>query len=384
MLIEHLALENFRRITKAELTLAPGANLFVGENAQGKTSILEAVNYIATGRSFRTQRDRECIAFSESKDAQPYAAAECRYLRHDDRHRIRVAISDAGKSVWLDGKTLPRLADLWGQLNVVVLLPSDLELVRGAPGQRRNLLDNLLAQVSRYDLAAMQSYGTALRQRNAILKSSRPDWSQCEVFEAEMAKHGARLARARERLTQRLAPLVSRNLTVLAGGRDQIELRHAHGWPKHAQITLDPEPKGSADSLAAQFKEWWKSTRESDRDRGTTQHGPHRADLAFQLDGQDARAYASQGQARTIVLALRLAEMEALEGVLGEPPILLLDDVLGELDQGRARHFLRLVAGKGLQALLTATDATIIESEIPLGARFRVHEGKIARPHSAS
>lgn len=383
MQIELLTLEHFRLVEKAELALAPGANLFVGENAQGKTTLLEAVNYLATGRSFRTTSDKQVIAF-EQETAQPFAAAECRYQRHGDRHRIRVAMADAGKTVWLDGKVVPRLADLWGQLNVVVLLPSDLDLVRGGPAQRRNLLDNLLAQVSRYDLGAMQSYGIALRQRNSLLKSHRPDWKQCEVFEVEMARHGARLALARQRLTKRLAPLVSRNLVTLAGGRDALRLEHEHGWPKHAGVSLEADDKEAADALAAQLHDWWKSHRDHDRDRGTTQHGPHRGDLAFHLDDRDARAYASQGQARTIVLALRLAELEALEGVLGEPPILLLDDVLGELDQNRARHFLRLVAGKGLQALLTATDATIIESEIPLGARFRVQQGKVSRAQSSS
>lgn len=383
MLIEHLSLEHFR-LVQAKIDLAPGANLFVGENAQGKTTILEAVSYLSTGRSFRTSRDREVLPHRKANDdlISRYAAAECRFESRGIHNTIRTAIIPTGKSFWANGKNMPKLGDLWGLLNVVIFVPSDVEMVMGGPAGRRALLGALLARTSKFDLEAMQSYANALRQRNALLKSDRRvSPTEYEAYEAQMAEHGTQMLMARQRMVEELAPIAQAQIREFTGGRDRFEMEHESGWPKGSGLTAQMLLEGSQgiEGIRERLRYFWARDRGGDERRGFTEHGPHRGDISLLLNGQDARSYSSQGQARTIVLAIRLAEMEMLERLTGETPVLLLDDVLGELDAKRASRFMQVLQRQGIQSLLTATDATAIEAELPVGARFKVKEGRVKR-----
>lgn len=375
MQLERLELRNFRLVGEADIPLAPGANLFLGENAQGKTTLLEAVALLAEGRSFRTTRDRDLLS---AQAVGGLTTVEARFSARGGRHHLRAALQPEGKVIYLDGKQVRRLGDLWGILNVVVFNPGDLSLILGPPAGRRGLLDGILAMSSRADLAVMQDYQRALRHRNALLREARraPD-AQFAVHEEQLALHGARLMLARHRLVGELAPLVSNQLAELAGGRDELQVVHESGWPKAAEINGLLEGD-DGDALRGRLVDLWEKGREADWERCYTRNGPHRADIGLVIDGRDARGFASQGQARSIVLALRLAELDLLEARCGEPPVLLLDDVLGELDRRRTSHFVRLLSRKGVQSLLTATDAAWLESELPIAARFEVHGGRVS------
>ncbi|CAN5239527.1 DNA replication/repair protein RecF [soil metagenome] len=372
MNLESLAIENFRLLRRVKVELAEGANLFIGENAQGKTTILEAVSCLARGRSFRTTRDREMIA----RNTEGVTSAEGRWSARGTRHAVRVAITPQGKSFWLDGKPMRRLGDLWGRVNVVTFVPEDLELVRGGPAERRALVDSLLAQSSAHNLATMQRYKTALGHRNAMLRSGNSGGAQFDAYEAQMADYGAQFLAARDALLSDFIPVAMEQLIKLTGGSEEFVLRHEAGWPASAKFydaaSADKPPD------AEQLARWWRDNRAADGDRGFTQHGPHRADIALMLDGQDARSFASQGQTRTIALSLRLAERAMIEKLSGEPPVLLLDDVLGELDKRRSQLFVRLLSQPGVQSLLTATDAAALESELPIAARFNVRAGEVS------
>lgn len=381
MRLERLTIGNFRLVRSATLELAPGANLLVGENAQGKTTVLEAVSLLATGRSFRAGRDRELVSHDAqpTPEGPPVTAVDGRFESRGVSHALRGAISGDVKAFWFDGKAIRKLGDLWGVLNVVVFIPADLELVRGGPAERRALVDSLLARASRYDLTSMQSYGAALKHRNALLRHERASDGEFEAYETAMAEHGARLLVARHRLLERLAPLAEGHLSALAGGADKFQATHETGLPQNAKVLemLGGAAPASAE-LMARLTEVWRHARAHDRQRGFTQHGPHRGDVGFVLNGRDARSYASQGQTRSIVLALRLAEVDLLERLCGEPPVLLLDDVLGELDRQRTRHFVKLLSRSGIQALITATDAAEIERDLPVAARFEVKAGGVS------
>lgn len=375
--IERLAIRDFRLVRGAELDLSPGANLFVGENAQGKTTILEAVSYLARGRSFRTARDKECLA-SIGAGAAGVASAEARFLRHGSRRLVRAAITPSGKTFWLDGKPLRTVGELWGVLPIVTFLPDDLELVRGVPTVRRSLLDALLAQVDPTGLAAMQSYGAALRQRNALIRDRAPA-AQLDAWEAQMAQWAAKLLPRRQRLVVRLAECVAHQVQILSRGTEAVTVTHDTGWPADSEIQKLTVAEAKTSALEEPLAAAWRDARAGDHDRLYTRHGPHRGDLVLRINGRDARVYASQGQARTLALALRLAERELLEQITGEPPVLVLDDVLGELDRQRSEHFIRLLSRDGVQSLLTATDAAPLEAELPIGARFHVAGGTVRR-----
>lgn len=236
MHIEDLSAENFRLLEKQTIKLSPGLNLFSGENAQGKTTILEMISYLSSGRSFRTSKDRECIRFRPIDKKEPddrFAASECRFVSHEVHHTVRCAITPAEKSCWVDGNQLKKLGDLWGTLNTVVFVPGDIELVRGGPDLRRALIGELLARTSRYDLQVMQRYALALRERNALLRdqfSTKND--QFDVFETQMAEYGAKLLVTRERMIRHFAMLAQEHLHQLTDGKDRFRMIHEPGWPK--------------------------------------------------------------------------------------------------------------------------------------------------------
>ncbi|MCC6546491.1 DNA replication and repair protein RecF [Candidatus Sumerlaeota bacterium] len=385
MHISELTSENFRLLHKQAIGLAPGLNLFSGENAQGKTSLLEAVSYLSSGRSFRTSRDRDCIRFKPSDapaDEGRFAAAECSFVSHEVQHKVRCAITPTEKVCWVDGNKLAKLGDLWGVLNTVVFVPTDIELVRGGPELRRALIGELLARTSRYDLQVMQRYALALRERNALLRDQfSTSNEQFDVFENQMAEYGAKLLTARERMIRHFAMLAQEHLHQLTGGRDRFQMSHESGWPRAAglpkECLSDDNPMRS--ELKSRLLNLWEHDREADAERGFTQNGPHRGDVAFSLNDRDARTFCSQGQARTIALALRLAEVEVLTILSAETPVLLLDDILGDLDQSRIERFAELLSKRGLQSLITSTDASTIETRLPVAAHFRVLGGEVKR-----
>ena len=376
MLLERLEIRDFRLIAHAVIDLAPGANLLVGENAQGKTSILEAVGLLAEGRSFRTSREADILPFSPT--SQPATASvEARFQAAGSRHLLRVALQTDRKAIYLDGNPVRRLGDLWGQLNVVQFNPADLQLVQGPPAGRRALLDGILAMSNHGDLEVMQRFQRSLRQRNALLRGDRrPAGTEFDAYEEQMAHWGARLMVAREGLVREMSPSMVAHLMEVAGGQETLRITHEAGIARSGS-TAQALEAGDVSALEEILREIWVESRQRDFDRATTGRGPQRADIALLLDGRDARSYASQGQARSLVLALRLAELDVLEARTGEPPILLLDDVLGELDRRRTSHFVKLLSRKGVQSLLTATDAAWVEGELPIAGRFRVEKGAV-------
>ncbi|MEO8376736.1 MAG: DNA replication and repair protein RecF [Candidatus Sumerlaeota bacterium] len=384
MHINELKTENFRVLQNQTIKLSPGVNLFSGENAQGKTTILECVGYLSSGRSFRTSRDRDCIRFrpSDAPTEDRFAATECNFISHEVQHVIRCGITPTEKSCWVNGNKLPKLGDLWGTMNTVVFIPSDIELVRGGPDLRRALIGELLARTSRYDLQVMQRYALALRERNALLRDQFSTTNeQFDVFENQMAEYGAKLLIARERMIKHFAILAQEHLHQLTGGKDRFVMSHEPGWPRASglpkECLSDDHPMRS--ELKSRLLNLWEHEREADAERGFTQNGPHRGDVAFSLNDKDARTFCSQGQARTIALALRLAEVEVLTILSAETPILLLDDILGDLDQSRIEKFAELLSKRGMQSMIASTDAATIEKRLPVGAHFHVESGTVKR-----
>ncbi len=379
MLLETLTIQNLRKIEESHLSLSPNINLITGENAQGKTTILEGVSILATGRSFRTSRDRDLIRRGmKSTEHEPFAAVETRFLKSDTRRKIRVAITTKSKSVYIDNKPISRLGELWGEINVVTFVPSDLELVQGGPPSRRSLVSSLLVRSSRHYLNTMQNFERSLKHRNRLIKervrSSSPEF---QAFEEQMASYGSELMIARTHLIKRFSEKASKHVMILAGGRDEFIISHEAGFSKASGFNPEWLDERKKETVSKWMKNYWTNQRRSDLDRGYTESGPQRMDMKLILNKTDARQFSSQGQARTIVLGLRLAELDLLKEVCHASPILLLDDVLGELDQRRTQHFMKILSRDNTQALLTATDAHQVEQELPIGGRFLVMDGSI-------
>ncbi len=360
----HLAglwLTDFRCYREAELRLAPGVTVISGANAQGKTSLLEAVAWAATGASFRGVPDAALVR----------AGCEAAILRAEVVDGTRVQLLEAeirasGRNrVRVNRQALKRAEDRAELVRVTVFSPDDLQLVKGGPAGRREYLDDLLVAAAPRYAAVRGDYERVLRQRNALLRHgirSADDERTLEVFNTQLARAGAELTRGRLRMLERLTPLVSDAYQELAGVSTVADAAYESAWLGDSE---DPES-----ALLAALGE----RRKAELDRGITLTGPHRDEWRLRVDELDSRSHASQGEQRTLALALRLAGHRLCTDVIGTPPVLLLDDVFSELDNHRAAALLaHLDAG---QTLVTTT-----QDAIPAGLHaeqlLRVDDGRL-------
>ncbi len=335
MHVTRLKLANYRNYKVLDFEPHPGLTLLFGDNAQGKTNVLESVYLCAVGRSHRTNHDSELVAKGE--DAA-YIRADV--LRGGIDRRIEVRLMRNGrKQIRIDGAAIARMGDLMGCLNAVLFSPEELSLVKEGPHARRRFLDVLLCQTSRAYFYSLVSYQRALSQRNTLLKAMREQdqrrSSQLEVWEEQLALHSTALHTARKGAMERIAPAASALHERIAGGAEALTLRY----------------KG--DLYGRELKDMLAANREDDIRRKSTGRGPHRDDFSVVVDGTDLRAFGSQGQQRTAALSIKLAEAACMEQMSGEQPVLLLDDVLSELDSGRQKRLLETVSDR--QAILTCT-----------------------------
>ena len=349
--IARLRVHCFRNYAEATVRFGPGLNIIYGQNAQGKTNLLEAIATLALTRSPRTTTVGDLLlwgqdgALAEADVARPPAnlTLAARFVRDPVSGRVtRTAV--------IDGKPRPARAVL-GLCPVVLFWPEDLALVRGGPEGRRRFLDVILAQTDPQSAVHMSRYRRVLEQRNALLHQVRTGGGGRDAlsgFTSELATHGAWLAQARSRLVIALAPLAAASLHDLSGRRERIALRYA---PAHADAIPD-------DLAAAEraLLETLHVRAGEEIARGITLAGPHRDDVAIDLDGRAARGSASQGQQRSIVLACKLAEVRYLQDRAGVAPVILLDDVLSELDPDRRAQLLALLAAGRNQVLVTTTE----------------------------
>jgi DNA replication and repair protein RecF len=345
--LRSLHLRHFRNYRDQEITFDAPKTILVGENAQGKTNLLEAVELLATLRSRRASRDRELV-YQEERQAQIAATVERLGVAHELVMELR---SSGRRSLKVDGQVLRRQVDFLGQVNAVVFSSLDLELVRGAPETRRHWLDGVLLQLEPVYLGLVEQYRQILRQRNALLKqdpaAAGDKFSQMAFWDAQLATTGSRIMRRRARLLQRLEPLAARWHQTISGGRETLTLTY------RPQVPL-PDPQASPEVIQAQFLAEIRAKAAAEHSLGSSLVGPHRDEVELCINGVAARAYGSQGQQRTLVLALKLAELELIEQVVRDPPLLLLDDVLAELDLQRQNQLLEAIQER-VQTLVTTT-----------------------------
>lgn len=355
MLVTRLALRDFRNFTEAELRPHPRFNVICGENGQGKTNLLEALYWLATLRPLRATRLRELVRWG-----QRATRVEGEVRRDGLDHQLAVEVREGERLALREGKN-QKAAQYFGALAVVLFTPDDVGLVRAAPADRRRFLDRAIFTGRPAHLADVVAYRRALDGRNALLRDNAAD-ALVEVYEHTLATQGARLMAARRAYVERLAPRFAAIVAAIAGEALAIELAY--------RPSLDHE---DADALAA----LWAEDRARDRDRGFTQRGPHADDLALSLLDRAARNYASQGQQRAIVLALKIAEIQLLEDQHRCTPVLLLDDVSSELDPRRnARLFEFLAAFEG-QVFITTTDAAFLKIDADRRT-WRITAGAVA------
>lgn len=368
MKIKRLELTNYRNYREQAISLAPGVSIFLGQNAQGKTNILEAVYYAALGRSHRTSADTELIFWEAGK-----ARLSLDFLRLDAENQLEFLFTrESRRKIFRNGASI-RMKDLIGTINIVLFSPEDLFLVKGAPAGRRRFLDMEISQADPayfYDLAV---YTRLLSQRNTLLKRIRDGESkesELPLWDAQLVPKAVSVMKKRIAAVTKLGVLAAKAQDELSGGKEKLSLR----YEIHGAETADGEEMTK--DLSSWYNEKLAESTKVDILRGATRFGPHRDDLAFFVNDVDLRAYGSQGQQRTGVLALKLAELSFFREETGEYPILLLDDVMSELDRERREQLLSFIRGEQLQALITATDEAYFPSG-GFGTVYHVEQGTV-------
>ena len=392
MHIRYLSLTNFRNYARLELALPKRSLLLYGANAQGKTSLLEAIYLLATGSSPLTPSDRQLIKWEAEAEGLPYARVWAEVVCRDHIQEVEVVLE---KRALANGKTRlqktirvdrvrKRRADLAGRLNVVLFMPQDVELVAGPPAGRRRYLDATLCQVDGAYCIALERYNEALRQRNAALRHLRDeggDPAQLAPFEEVLAREGVIVANGRRELVAALSQRADRIHQQLTGEAEWLRLEYHPNFDPAAPPALKyqmglglqpyegPPPGVRAEALVEAFRQALVARRADEIARGMTLIGPHRDGMCFVAGSPaqgthevDLGTYGSRGQQRTVVLALKLAELEWMQEQTRETPVLLLDEVLAELDAARRRYLLAQVNSVE-QALLTATDIEMFSTE---------------------
>lgn len=346
MLINRLKLNDYRNYETLDFRPDPGLNVIAGENAQGKTNALEAVFLCAFGKSHRTSRDAELI-----RRGMPGGYVGITLQNGLGTHTIEVKLrAEEPKKLLVDSQPIKRMGELMGTLNAVLFSPEDLCLVKGSPADRRRFMDMELSQMYPTYFYRLQQYNHALKQRNALLKESpiavKP--GMLAMWDEQLATLGEGIVEARCRFLDEVSTIAYDLHRQISGNRERLNVSYD---PNISVDTCANVREALLESLARSAQE--------DLRRGFTTVGPHRDDIAIKLEEIDLRAFGSQGQQRTAALSLKLSEIALLSEVKGEPPVLLLDDVLSELDESRQR--LLLEASRGCQCFLTCTSLSGIE-----------------------
>ena len=366
--VGHLWLTDFRCLEAVDLELGSGLTVLYGANGQGKTSLLEAVGWIARLRSFRRVPDALLV-----RAGVPQAVVRAEIATGERRQLFEAEVRATGRNrVFCNRQAVSRSRDVHGLLRVTVFSPDDLVLVKDGPAERREYLDELLATLSlRYD-AARADYERVLKQRNALLRGGvRDDEARTtlDVFDEQLVHAAAELVRGRLQLTERLVPAVATAYSRLAETDPVVEAEYVAEW------ATSPLAGSTLETLQGHLRDALAARRRAEIDRGLTLVGPHRDEWRLAINGLDARYQASQGEQRTLALALRLAGHEVIATLAGTTPVLLLDDVFSELDASRASALVRnLPPG---QTLLTT--AASVPREVVPEQQLRIAHGRVER-----
>lgn len=371
MYLRSIALRHFRNYHEQRVEFHAPKTILVGNNAQGKSNLLESVAFLATLGSPRIRNDHDLVCNGEEA-----AQIDGEIDRLSGRSALQAIVRRSGRrTVRANGETCRRQTDFLGTLNAVEFSCIDIDLVRGAPDYRRRWIDSLIIQLEPIYVYILREYGRILKQRNAALKQLKHDTNPTiadtlPALDQQLATAGTKVIRRRRRALDRLAPLARHWHHAIGGAAENLTIAY--------RSQLDPDdmterasrsapvdrPTDTDDPHAIQqrFLDRLQQYNSAERARGTTLIGPHRDDIELMIDDRPARHFGSQGQQRTLVLATKLAELQAIETVVGEPPLLLLDDVLAELDLTRQNHLLNVIEDR-FQTLITTTHLNAFDAQ---------------------
>lgn len=359
MIIESIELKNYRNYDTLHIQFSPKTNILFGNNAQGKTNLLEAIYVCSTTKSHRGSKDREMIRFQAEE-----SHLKIRLCKDQVPYRIDMHLKkNKAKGIAINGIPIRKASELFGVINVVFFSPEDLNLIKNGPSERRKFIDLELCQLNKLYVHSLVSYNHILMQRNRLLKdlAFRPEYEETlDVWDLQLAQYGREIIQYREDFISQLNGIIGKIHNKLSGNRENLK------------IIYDPC------ALPDRLEEEIKRSRFSDIKQKTSLVGPHRDDIGFYMDKIDIRRFGSQGQQRTAALSLKLAEIELVKKIVKDYPILLLDDVLSELDGERQNHLLSAI--DQIQTMITCTGLEdFVNNRFPIDRLFKVADGVVTQ-----
>lgn len=403
MRLHRLTLSHFRNYRHLDLNFEGPVTLLQGQNAQGKTNLLEAIFFLATSKPVHAQTEREVVGWSAEEEPLPYARLLAEAETGGRATTLEIVLTARGdgvnftKQIKINGAAR-RSMDLVGVLRAVLFLPEDIRLIDGGPGERRRYLDIALCQIDRAYCRALSAYQQVLTQRNSLLKSLRDQElpanapvvaAQLGFWDEKLVQHGAAVVARRHNFVQELAVAAQARHAELSGGRELLALHYAPSFNPGNYTAAEYEflrsgapveagrSRLEVDAVAGHYLAKLNSRRARELAAGNTLYGPHRDDLRLLANGRDLRLYGSRGQQRSAALALKLAELLLMTQATGEAPLLLLDDVMSELDAQRRSTLLTALAGVP-QAIISTTDWEDFAPDLRARAQcFHVSGGQV-------
>lgn len=357
MIIKSLELKDFRNYETLAINFGPGTNILYGDNAQGKTNILEAIYLAATTKSHRGTRDGDIIRFGSEE-----GHIRIMLFKNDVDTKLDIHLRKSRtKGIAIDGKKIKKAADLLGLLNVVFFSPEDLNIIKNGPGERRRFTDMELCQLDDFYLYNLNNYNKIVNQRNTLLKDVyfNPSLKETiEIWDSQLVSYGSKVIERRKSFTDQLNEVIGPVHEKLSGGRESLRIIY--------------EPNVEIEDYEKELS----SSTERDIKSKMTNVGPHRDDFIFMVGDIDIRKFGSQGQQRTAALSLKLAEIEIVKRLINDTPILLLDDVLSELDSGRQQFLLESIGD--VQTIITCTGVEdFINSRLEIDKLFNISNGTL-------
>ena len=355
MWIKNIKIKNFRNYKQEEIKLEKNINIFYGKNAQGKTNIIEAIFLCSLGKSFRAKKDNEMIKLNEQN-----AIVEIEYEKSDRDGKIKIEIGNK-KNIYLNGIKIKKLSELLGNLNIVIFTPDDIGILKGGPQNRRRFLDIMISQLRPNYMHVLNLYLKTIEQRNNYLrqiKEEHKDENLLEIWDEKLAEYAIKIYEYRKEFIEKIIKKINIIHQNITNGEEEIELEYI--------TECDDKEK---------YLELLKQRRKLDIIKGFTTKGIHRDDFMIYINKKEIKIFGSQGQNRTAMLSLKLAELQVIYDEIGEYPILLLDDFMSELDKTRRKNFLENI--EGTQVIITGTEKLDIENLEYL--EYNVSNGKVLK-----
>jgi len=367
MYIKSVELQNFRNYRRVSVPFHPKINIFLGQNAQGKTNLLESIYITSLGKSFRTNKDKELIQFH-----QEFCKVKLSAVKEDQEVTVEIAVNQDGKKgIKINGVKIKKTSELLEHIYISIFSPEDLKIVKEEPEKRRKFLDRELCQIKPSYYNQLNQYRRVLSQRNAYLKEPEIDETALDIWDAELAGCGAFVMAQREAFIRKINPVSGQIHQAITDNKEALAVSY------EPSIRAMEQPK----EQAAFFYEELKQGRSNDIRNKTTGKGPHKDDFKITVNGMDIRKFGSQGQQRTAALSLKLSEIKLIREETGEHAVLLLDDVLSELDQQRQTFLIQSL--EETQIFITATEIPReLADSLPEGTYFFIQEGTVAEKGS--